>query len=229
MGGTFGYYGKIAEAGDFVGRGLAPEVTAALDAWLQQVLLDSRAVLGDDWLPAYLSMPVWRFAMTAGLCGPDTLIGAIMPSIDRVGRHFPLVIATTLSERPPAAMALDAMADRAPAVTGAALATLQVDARRGDLDQAVAALPAVREPGRVAQRSRREGPLHLGAPSGRGMAAIAAALLAADYARPSLWIADADGTEDILIFEGLPTGLEAATLVAPQELVAAGARGEAAR
>ena len=47
-------------------------------------------------MPAYLNTPIWRFVLGPGLCGPVPTLGVLMPSVDRVGRYFPLVIAAQL-------------------------------------------------------------------------------------------------------------------------------------
>lgn len=88
-----GFYGKIPARGDFVRAGLPRGFVDAWDGWLQRVLPESRARLGEAWLGAWLEAPVWRFALPAGLCGPDAAIGIWMPSVDRAGRHFPLTLA----------------------------------------------------------------------------------------------------------------------------------------
>lgn len=89
-----GFFGKIPGHGDFIDRGLALDVKQLLDEWLQHGLATSRAAVG-DWLNAYLTSPVWRFALGEGLCTvPWT--GIMVPSVDRVGRYFPLVIAAEL-------------------------------------------------------------------------------------------------------------------------------------
>lgn len=97
-----GYFGKIPSHGDFVSKGLPPALVAAWDAWLQGCMLESQRQLGDRWLPLYLNSPVWRFAISPGLLGPEGLGGVMMPSVDRVGRYFPLMIAVTGSSLLPA-------------------------------------------------------------------------------------------------------------------------------
>lgn len=42
-----------------------------------------------------MSAPIWRFSAAAGLAGPDAVLGVMMPSVDRVGRQFPLTLVTT--------------------------------------------------------------------------------------------------------------------------------------
>lgn len=91
-----GFYGKLASQGDFVCRRLAPDFVRPWDAWLQAGMLESRARLGPDWLARYLNGPVWRFALGPGVCGRSAMAGVLLPSVDRVGRHFPLTVAVEL-------------------------------------------------------------------------------------------------------------------------------------
>jgi type VI secretion system protein ImpM len=49
--------------------------------------------LGEDWLPTWNMAPIWRFALSPGCCGRDAVLGLWMPSVDRVGRQFPLTFA----------------------------------------------------------------------------------------------------------------------------------------
>ena len=64
--------------------------SASWDGWLQECLAASRAALGERWLDIYLTSPAWRFACAAGACGPAPVVGVMVPSVDRVGRYFPL-------------------------------------------------------------------------------------------------------------------------------------------
>ena len=72
-----GWYGKLPGFGDFAGRRLSSALIADWDSWLQQGLSELRRS-GEDWLDRYLNSPVW--------------LGILMPSVDRVGRYFPLTI-----------------------------------------------------------------------------------------------------------------------------------------
>lgn len=93
---TPGFYGKLASRGDFVSRGLPQSFIGPWDSWLAAGLLASQTSLGDRWLDAYLVSPLWRFMVGAGVCGPQAAVGVVMPSIDRVGRYFPLTVAVLL-------------------------------------------------------------------------------------------------------------------------------------
>lgn len=94
--GAPGLFGKLPSRGDFVVRRLDPACQMALDDWLQDCIGTSRRQLGDAWLGAYLNAPIWRFVLGAGVCGAPPVAGVMMPSVDRVGRYFPLVLAAQL-------------------------------------------------------------------------------------------------------------------------------------
>ena len=91
-----GFYGKLPSHGDFLRRRVPDAFVERWDAWLQQAMSESRATLGERWLELYLTSPVWRFVFAAGACGPVPVIGLMAPSVDRVGRHFPLAIVAEL-------------------------------------------------------------------------------------------------------------------------------------
>jgi type VI secretion system protein ImpM len=87
-----GYFGKVSTHGDFVGRRLPGQLVQAWDGWLQACVQASQDRLGRAWLERYLTSPVWRFAIAPGVLGPEGLGGVLMPSVDRVGRYFPLMV-----------------------------------------------------------------------------------------------------------------------------------------
>jgi type VI secretion system protein ImpM len=90
-----GFFGKIPSHGDFITRDLPRSFLDGWDAWLQSCIAQSKAQLGDGWLDVYLTSPIWRFGLSPGVCGPQATAGVLMPSVDRVGRYFPLTIATS--------------------------------------------------------------------------------------------------------------------------------------
>jgi type VI secretion system protein ImpM len=90
-----GVFGKLPSLGDFITRGLPASFTDPWHAWLVRGLADARQILGDRFEPAYMSAPVWRFALPCGVAGPDAATGIFLPSVDAVGRLFPLTLAVT--------------------------------------------------------------------------------------------------------------------------------------
>ena len=86
-----GVYGKYPGKRDFVATNVPRSVLAPLEAWLQGGMASSRESLGRAWEGAYLVQPIWSFWIGASVTGVDCA-GALVPSVDRIGRHFPLVI-----------------------------------------------------------------------------------------------------------------------------------------
>lgn len=78
--------------GDFFRIDASPAFVAPWDVWLQTCLRDGREAMGTQWQEAYLSAPIWRFSLEAGIAGPRSVAGVLMPSVDRVGRMFPLTL-----------------------------------------------------------------------------------------------------------------------------------------
>lgn len=89
----FGIYGKLPAHGDFIERNLQSQFIRVWDEWLQRAINDSRELLGDEWLDNYLTSPMWRFSLGQGIIDSNNWIGTLVPSVDSVGRYFPLTIA----------------------------------------------------------------------------------------------------------------------------------------
>lgn len=83
-------YGKLPAKRDFIAEGVPRGFLDAFEPWLQGGLAASRLALGAEWQRIYYEAPLWRFHLGPGHCG-RALLGAIMPSVDGVGRCFPLV------------------------------------------------------------------------------------------------------------------------------------------
>lgn len=105
-----GFFGKVRSHGDFVTRRLPVSFTRSWDDWLQTGLQASREALGPDWLLTYLNSPIWRFALAPGACDAQAWAGVLMPSVDRVGRQFPLTLAARVASASGAAPLLGWMA-----------------------------------------------------------------------------------------------------------------------
>lgn len=97
-----GFCGKLPASADFVIRNLPLPAVEAWHGWLGEALAASRIALGEAWLEAYLYAPIWRCAVPAGAIGPGAFAGTVMPSVDRIGRYFPLSILIPLAS--PAAL-----------------------------------------------------------------------------------------------------------------------------
>ena len=94
-----GLYGKVPIHGDFVTRRLPASFVRPWDDWLQAALSASREQLDSAWLDVYLISPIWRFVLSAGLCGADAWAGILMPSVDKVNRYFPLTLTVPITQQ----------------------------------------------------------------------------------------------------------------------------------
>lgn len=86
--------------GDFFRINASPGFVEPWDIWLQIGMQEVRRLLGSNWEVCFMSAPIWRFTLSAGLAGPDAMLGVLMPSMDRVGREFPLTLMTPVSGTP---------------------------------------------------------------------------------------------------------------------------------
>jgi type VI secretion system protein ImpM len=86
-----GLFGKLGAKRDFVALATPRGFLERWEPWMQASLSASRDQLGDRWQQAYLTAPIWRFWLGASICGTP-VAGAIMPSLDGVGRYYPLTV-----------------------------------------------------------------------------------------------------------------------------------------
>ncbi|WP_248323958.1 MULTISPECIES: type VI secretion system-associated protein TagF [unclassified Caballeronia] len=152
-----GWYGKLPSLGDFTARRLSDAFVAPWDAWLAQRVAETQLALGQDWLDLYLTCPVWRFFAMPGAIAPtlpSCWTGVVMASVDRVGRHFPLTIATPLPSAPATGAEIAALWQWLSAIERVALAALDFDHSIEHLDEQLALLPVpVTSPPRPASRA----------------------------------------------------------------------------
>ena len=137
-----GWYGKLPMLGDFASRRLPQPFIDRCDDWLSRGIETSRQQLGGDWLNTYLTGPLWRFAWGPGVVDGQWWFGVLMPSVDKVGRYFPLVVAWPSSAAPDDSRSLLALERLYAQMSDSALATLRPRATLDDFESALgAALP----------------------------------------------------------------------------------------
>jgi type VI secretion system protein ImpM len=130
-----GLFGKLPAKRDFIAANAPRRFLEMWEAWLQAGVATSRQILGASWTDAYNRAPIWRFWLGAGFSG-EAIIGAFMPSVDGVGRSFPLSLFVGEGEDalpPPELDSNDAWFEAAEAVLLEALdpaATLETVAER---------------------------------------------------------------------------------------------------
>jgi type VI secretion system protein ImpM len=86
-----GLFGKIGAKRDFIAIATPRGFLEVWEPWVQASISASRHRLGSAWQEAFLTAPVWRFWLGAAI-GGTTVAGAIMPSLDGVGRYYPLTL-----------------------------------------------------------------------------------------------------------------------------------------
>jgi type VI secretion system protein ImpM len=86
-----GLFGKLSAKRDFIAVATPRGFLEAWEPWMQSSLSASRNQLGERWQQAFLTAPVWRFWLGAAICG-TTVAGALMPSLDGLGRYYPLTL-----------------------------------------------------------------------------------------------------------------------------------------
>lgn len=209
----FSAFGKIPALGDFLRLGARPDFVAAWDSWLQATLVHAEAEIGPDFVSCYMAAPVWRFALPPGLAGPEGVVGVLMPSVDRVGRRFPLTLMahTGSGEQAP----LRALVWQTPVLEAAealSLDALEDGMTRDVLSERLAGL-ALRP---WVQQSRIE-------TSGTSLvlsgdrpdllcADLALDLAGGQLQRSSAWTAVIDGAARLVLTPGLPEGRIATSL-----------------
>lgn len=207
---TAGFFGKLPSRGDFVGRSLPNSFLQPWDDWLQAGLAQSRQQLGKAWHDAYCVSPIWRFAVSAGLCGSTAYAGILMPSVDRVNRYYPLLIAAPL-ETDAALLTLPSSAWFGTAEQLALSALEQDELDLEAFSQQVHALGApTRLSGDYIINTATSAAWYCQIPEGSPISSIALALaeylLQRSFAQPSLWWTD--GSERVarclLLCDGLP-------------------------
>ena len=189
-----GLYGKLPIKRDFIAENVPRGFLPMWEPWLQGAVAASRMELGSRWQAIYLSAPIWRFWIGHAHCG-RTVTGAFMPSVDGVGRYFPLTLMAMAEEgegiQPPT---------RAPAedwYMGAEDLLLSALEETVVFDDLIAALAAMPTPATTARVGLPEGARLLpdgllvavgaNATSEAAFSALSAATDAGDLATATFW------------------------------------------
>ena len=204
-------FGKLPSIGDFFRLGAPQGFVQVWDEWLQTSMLDAQARLGDRWDRLYMSMPIWRFSLAPGLAGGARVLGVLMPSVDRVGRRFPLTLMAPLQT--PGQADLDHFGAEAVFVRleDLALAALEHDMTREDLDAHLSQVK-VPEPVAVSPPNGHIVPVvaqvgSAGPPDGGQVGHVGPTTT-----RPSVWSTHVGDVPRFMICDGLPQGADAQAL-----------------
>ncbi|MEO8152542.1 MAG: type VI secretion system-associated protein TagF [Rhizobacter sp.] len=216
-----GWYGKLAMLGDFASRRLPQEFIDACDVWLARGVEVSRAQLGERWLDVYLTGPIWRFAWAPGVVDAQWWFGVMMPSVDKVGRYFPLVIARNAAALPATGEGLAGLQAWFAHLCAAALGTLTPGATLEDFESVLARAPVSSEAAYVppAVASPLPGRVRHTLPGAASLQTWAQGLLVSEalqrFAGCSLWWPDHAESPDnsLSVAQGLPPAQQFAELL----------------
>jgi len=86
-----GLFGKLSAKRDFIALATPRRFLEMWEPWVQSCMAASQHQLGSRWQNAFLTAPLWRFWLGADLSGA-TVLGTLMPSLDGVGRYYPLTL-----------------------------------------------------------------------------------------------------------------------------------------
>jgi type VI secretion system protein ImpM len=140
---TVGFYGKLPIVGDFVSRRLPESFISTWDNWLQSSILASQEHLGERWLESFLTSPIWRFLLSPGLCGEQAVAGILMPSVDKVGRYFPLTVAVLFEQTDPISTLIHSATPWFEQLEDVALTGLEGQLDLNAFDQLVTIIPPI--------------------------------------------------------------------------------------
>lgn len=209
MAGKFGAFGKMPSLGDFFRADVAPSFVDPWDRWLQEAIVAAKGALGERWQDCYFSAPIWRFTLAAGTAGAAAVIGVMMMSVDRVGRQFPLTLATALPDGADPVQAHLSAPDLFYELEGIALDALGDGFTRDMLSERLAGL-ALGIPAPFPSVLRAPGGIVVQGGDAAGLpAGLAAALIAGQPRRPTLWSADLETGMRLMICEGMPAAGQA--------------------
>jgi type VI secretion system protein ImpM len=207
-----GYFGKLPSRGDFIQANLPADFVAAWDQWLQSVIVQAQAELGDDWRAAYLAMPIWHFALSGNICGDAPMVGILVTSVDSAGRYFPVTLAVNCAQPeqgPGLPLLLAERLDVAYALEDIALAALQDGARLEDFTNQIESLPLPQKCRFLTSQAEGDRSTSL------MQSLVREGLLAkrADWSGTSLWWAKWGDETRMIGHDGLPSANQFATIL----------------
>jgi len=203
----FGAFGKMPSVGDFLRLNANQAFVQVWDDWIQRSMLACASAAGARWDAMYMSAPIWRFCLTANLAGPQKIIGVLMPSVDRVGRRFPLTLMAPMHAEGSALLTHFRETNLFRQLETLALRSLEDDMNRSRLNDALTRIPPPSRRSHALVRGQ-SGTMVL--TQGEGLSDVlpdlAAGLIAKQYRTPSIWSTEIGGVPRLMVCEGLPVG-----------------------
>jgi type VI secretion system protein ImpM len=213
-----GWHGKLPTVGDFATRRLPHDFIEIWDGWLSEGLQSLQRQ--ESWPGVYLNSPIWRFVLMPGalpgLFAGQAWAGILMPSVDRVGRYYPLTVAQCLQGVPCDTHSLDALWRWLHQLDDAAADALHEDWSIDQLECELSRIGAAPPPGTAVDLKLDDPPVErcelADSSAQTWLGARATRLLAERLQGRALWYADGDRPE-MLNSRGLESGQLVALLL----------------
>ena len=197
----------MPSVGDFFRLGVAPAFVQPWDTWIQRSMLAAAQALGPTWDAHYMSAPIWRFCLSPGLTGPQQMLGVLMPSVDRVGRRFPLTLVAAVPGEGSAILSHFRATGIYQQLEDLALAALEDDMTRDRLATELTCIASPLQHSAVSvQVSGTTMVLKLGEEADSLLPDLTTGLMAQRYRAPSIWSTEIGGVPRMMVCEGLPDG-----------------------
>ncbi|WP_372571863.1 type VI secretion system-associated protein TagF [Ruegeria jejuensis] len=202
----FGAFGKMPSVGDFFRLNVRASFVQVWDDWIQRGMLDAQRATGVAWDGLYMSAPIWRFCLSPGLAGSQKMLGVLMPSVDRVGRRFPLTLVTPAWAEGSVILDHFRETELFERLEDLALSALDDDMTKDRLAELLNDLAPpqhrcdapVRKAATTLVLTQHEG-------AGDLLPELAAGLVTGEYRAPSIWSTEIAGVPRLMVCEGLPT------------------------
>lgn len=136
-----GWYGKLPSIGDFASRRLPQDFIDIWHNWVQLGMTEGQKASGDRWLDTYLNSPIWRFLISPGICGDSLWTGTMMPSVDKVGRYFPLALVAQIEQKTHNLATITAESGWYDALENLSLKMLDIDMPLEELERGLTSIP----------------------------------------------------------------------------------------
>ena len=205
--GTFGAFGKIPSVGDFFRINAPPGFASVWDEWLQRCLVSGAHGYGPRWDGLYMSVPIWRFCLSPGVAGPAAILGVLMPSVDRVGRRFPLTLMAPLPDMASALRTHFHQSDLFQELETVSLSVLDEDISKDMLADKLSTLALSGAPESAQCRVAPGASISCKA---RDMAQVttilAAEMLGKSFEAPTIWSTTMEEDTRFMVCNGLPDG-----------------------
>lgn len=200
-----GLYGKLPLSSDAVAlRKLPKSFVVAWQRWLNAGLAAGERQCGTQWPERFQQGPVWRFGLSAGVCGDSAWAGVMLPSWDAAGALFPLTLAVPLPPTEPVQQLFERHGAWFGALERLAVAAVREGWPADTVEQRLARLPTPRLAGQAADAAPSTFlvGMHDLQAAQHAFAGLAARIFRRFLPLPSVWMVQGSGS--LFICEGLP-------------------------